>query len=327
MRKAFRVMLAAVLACAAAQAQDDVILDDGVFMDETGMDPIYSTPSGMPMDTEADGEKRPALVPNDYYFEYLGPVHVHGQAAHVRLMNAFVTMPLLNPRKHAWHGWHLDAKISGRMTWMHNSGNKVLNMQRLYTLGGSATLIRGIGRQSQFHIGFTPQLSTDFDEMSHEIFYWGGNVGFSSAIGEKFKFTLGVSVMPDYNDMWFYPLLNFQWRLRPNWELQLQAERLSYQFVSGSGQFRAGPFIQHNRSVWTVNRHGATRHLRMTNWIAGGTASYRWSVGSCRVSLLGDLGVTFYNNFRVRSKSGRHTRERYRTDGGLYARVAAGVEF
>ena len=115
--------------------------------------------------------------------------------------------------------------------------------------------------------------------------------------------------------------------MRPSWELQLQAERLSYQFVSGSGQFRVGPFMQHNRSVWTVKRHGATRMLRMTNWITGGTASYRWTMGACKVSLVGDLGCTFYNNFRVRTKNGRHTLERYRTDGGLYARVAVGVEF
>ena len=326
MKKLFQVMLAGALACAAAQGQDDTIIEDGVFLDDTGMDPIYSTPSTVPADPAEEGQ-RPALVPNDYYFEYLGPMHVHGQGAHVRLMNAFVTVPLLNPRKHAWHGWHLDAKVSGRLTWMHHSGNRVLTERRLYTLGASATLIHQVGQKSQFHLGFTPQLSTDFDVMSHEMFYWGGNVGFSSTIGEKFKYTIGVSVMPDYNNMWFYPLVNFQWRVRPSWELQLQAERLSYQFVSGSGRFRVGPFMQHNRSVWTVKRHGATRMLRMTNWITGGTASYRWTMGACKVSLVGDLGCTFYNNFRVRTKNGRHTLERYRTDGGLYARVAVGVEF
>ena len=321
------VTLAAALACAVAPAQeDDVIFEDGVFMDDTGMDPIYSTPSSMPMDSPEDA-RRPALIPNDYYFEYMGPMHIHSQAAHVRLMNAFVTLPLLNPRKHAWHGWHLDAKVSGRLTWMHNSGNKVLDENRLYTLGASATVIHQVGQKSQFHLGFTPQISSDLDVMSHEDFYWGGNVGFSSTLGEKFKFTLGVSVMPDYNDMWLYPLVNFQWRVRPNWDLQLQAERLSYQFVSGSGKFRVGPFLQYNRAVWTVKRNRATRMLRMNNWIAGGGASYSWNMGSCRVSLLGDLGCTLHNNFRVRTKNGRHTLERYRADGGLYARVAVGVEF
>lgn len=326
MNKAFQMMLAAVAACAVAHGQDDVITEDGVFFNDTGMDPLFSTPSTIPMEPETDGS-RPTLIPNDYYFEYLGPMHVHGQSAHVRMMNVFATLPLLNPRKHAWHGWHLDAKVSGRLTWAHNSGNRVLDEPRLYTVGASATLIRQVGSKSQFHLGFTPQVSSDFDTFSHEIFYWGGNVGFSSAAGEKFKYTLGVSVMPDFNDMWVYPLVNFQWRLRPNWELQLQAERLSYQFVSSSGSFRVGPFIQHNRSVWTVKRQRATRMLRMNNWIAGLSASYRKSLSTCKVSVLGDLGFTFYNNFRVRTKDGEHTLERYRADGGLYARVGVGVEF
>lgn len=329
MKKLLCSAVLAALACiSTASAQDDVILEDGVFMEDTGMDPIFSTPSTMPPVPEEEGDyQRPVLIPNDYYFEYFSNMHIHGQAARVRLMSAFATIPLFNPRKHAWHGWHLDCKVSGRLTWMHNSGQKVLDEHRLYTLGLSATALRQIGQKSQFHLGFTPQMSSDFDVMSHEMFYWGGNVGFSSTLGERFKYTLGVSVMPDYNDMWVYPLVNFQWKVSPHWELQLQAERLSYQHLSGSERFRIGPFLQYNRAVWTVNRHRTTTQLRMKNWIAGATASYRCNIGGFKLTLLGDVGYSFYNNFRIRTKNGRHTLDRYRADGALYARAAVGFEF
>ncbi len=329
MKRIFHTFAMALLAGgAAALAQDDIILEDGVFMDDTGMDPIFSTPSTLPPAPAAEGETaRPILVPNDYYFEYMGRMHIHGQGQHARIMNAFATIPLINGRKHAWHGWHLDCKLSGRISWLHNSGTRVLDESRLYTLGLNATVLHQIGQKSQFHLGLTPQISTDFDTMSHDMFYWGGNVGFSSALSDNFKFTLGVSVMPHYNNMWFYPLVNFNWRVMPRWELQLQAERLSYQYVSGSEKFRVGPFLQYNRSVWTVNRHRKTCQFRMNNWIGGATASYRWNIGSCKVTLLGDLGFTFYNNFRIKTKNGKHTLDRYRAGGGPYARIAVGLEF
>lgn len=327
MNKIFHIT--ATMAAAAGLACGEVDpFADGVYMEDTGVDPIFSTPA---VTTYADTEdtqatNRPALLPNDYYFEYLGGMHIHGQGSTVRAMNAFVTMPLLNPRRHVVRGWHLDAKLSGRLTWLHSSGADILDEHHLYTLGGSATLIHQAGQNSQFHIGLTPQVSTDFDAMSHEIFYWGGNVGFSSTVGPKFKYSLGVSVMPDYNGTWVWPLVNFQWRYRPNWEAQLQATRLSVQYVA-QDKLRVGPFLQLNRSAWTVKRHKEVTQLRMNNWIAGVASSYRWNWNGITMKLQGDLGFTFYNNFRVRTKNGRHTLERYRTDGGLYARVGIGFEF
>ena len=57
MKKLLCSMALAALACAcAASAQDDVILEDGVFMEDTGMDPIFSTPSTMPPVPEDEGD-------------------------------------------------------------------------------------------------------------------------------------------------------------------------------------------------------------------------------------------------------------------------------
>ena len=146
MKKVFHTFAMALLAgIGTALAQDDIILEDGVFMDDTGMDPIFSTPSTLPSAPAAEGESaRPVLVPNDYYFEYMGRMHIHGQGQHARIMNAFATIPLINGRKHAWHGWHLDCKLSGRISWLHNSGTRVLDESRLYTLGLSATALLAV---------------------------------------------------------------------------------------------------------------------------------------------------------------------------------------
>ncbi len=291
-----------------------------------GVDPIYSTPSSYEA-APSGGARRPHFAPNDAYAEYFGNMSISGQSARTELVNAVLTLPIVDPRRAAWRGWHLDVKATARLTWINTSGDDVLDEDDLYTIGVRAALAHSVGSASQFQLGVTPQVSTDFDVMTHDNFYWGGYVAFSSKAGDAFRYTVGVAYMPDYYRSPLLPLLSLQWRYNPSWELRVMASRVSAVCVAHE-RFQWGPFFQWNSGAWTVQRYGQTRQFRMTNCIAGVGATYDLKLDTgTTISLLGDLGGTFYNTFRVRDRDGDHTLEKYRAHPGLYARVGVQVAF
>ncbi len=297
-----------------------------------GVDPIYSTPSSYEIAPSygaapARGKRHPFFAPHDAYVEYFGNMSISGQSARTELVNAMLTLPVVNPSRAAWAGWHLDVKAAARITWINTSGVDVLDEDDLYTIGLRATLAHAVGRASQFQVGVTPQISTDFDVMTHDNFYWGGYVAFASKVGSSFRYTLGIAYMPDYYRTHALPVLSLQWRYNPAWELRVQASRISTVCVAHD-RFHWGPFFQWNSSTWTVNRYGEAHQFRMTNCIAGLGASYDLKLDTgTTISLLGDVGGTFYNTFRVSDRHGKHTTEKYRTHPGVYARLGVQVAF
>ena len=56
-------------------------------------------------------------------------------------------------------------------------------------------------------------------------------------------------------------------------------------------------------------------------------AEYNMTIRSAKLQLMGDLGMTFNNTFRVRDKHGDDTLEKYRTHPGLYARLGIQLQF
>lgn len=303
----------------AGLSSEEVLLFD----EPSGVDPMYSTPS---VNSSASYSGQHAFVPNDFYFEYLGNMSISGHGGRLRVSNIFVTLPFTNPKTAVWRGWHLDAKLSARLTNIHSSGNHVVDEDRLYTVGMNVSVSHTIGQHAQIQFGLTPQFSTDFDVMSSNNFYWGGYMAYSMKPNDRFYFTIGVACMPDYYEYYVFPVLNVCWRYAPTWEMRIQASRLSAVNVA-SQRFQWGPFFQWNTGLWTVHRKGMTQQFRMTNCIVGMGAEYNLTPGSSKVMLLGDLGMTFYNTFRVRDKDGEHTLEKYRTHPGLYARLGLQVHF
>ncbi len=293
-----------------------------LFEEPLGVDPLYSTPSS---ETSSNGGQH-AFIPDDVYVEVLGNMSLKSPHARTRLVNFFASVPLTDPRRAVWMGWHLDAHLSARVTWLHTKGNDVLDEDSLYTMGLNMAVSHAVGSRGQFQLGFVPQLSTDFDVMSHENFYWGGYAAFSARVNDRFRYTVGLAFMPDYYDNYVFPVLNVCWRYSQHWELRVQASRLSAVWVGGQ-RFEWGPFFQWNSGVWTVRRKGQTRQFRMTNCILGAGMTYNLTPGSSRVLFLADLGCSFYNTFRVRDKGGDHTLERYRAHPGLYARIGFRVQF
>ncbi len=316
---------AASATSAASDASYAPMYGDGSNDYESGLsvDPIYSTPNTY----ESRAASSPRFAPYDVYFEYLGNMSLSSQPAHLQVVNAVVTIPFVNPSRVSFYGWHLDVRATARITWVDVSGRDVLDEDDLYTVGLHASLAHSIGASSQFQVGFTPQISSDFDVMTHDDFFWGGYVAFSAKAGEDLRYTVGVACMPDYYSHYVLPVVSLSWRYAPSWELRVQASRVSAVCVA-SETFQWGPFMQWNSGIWTVHRYGQTQQFRMTNCIAGVGATYDFHLASgASVSLLGDLGMTFYNTFRIRDRRGDHTLERYRAHPGLYARVGAQFSF
>lgn len=305
---------------AAGAYTDEAVLN---YEEPLGVDPIYSTPSTA---TAASTGQRP-FIPNDVYWEYMGKMSISGQHARTQVTNVFLSLPLTNPQRMAWGKWHLDARLSGRVTWIDTDGQDVIDEDVLYTLGLHAALSYQMTHSAQFQLGFTPQISSDLDVMSTENFYWGGYAAFSAKASEHLSYTVGLALMPDYYDHYIFPVVNLNWRCAPVWDLRIQASRFSLVNVA-SERFQWGPFFQWNTGIWTVRRHSQKQQLRMTNCIAGIGASYdaRWRNGPT-LHFIGDLGTAFYNTFRVRDKRGNHTIEKYRTHPGWYVRLGLQVQF
>lgn len=336
--KAYQLLMSALMMCGgmAAAAWEDgydayaggeagLTSEEVLMFDEpAGVDPMYSTPS---VNSSAAYSGQHAFVPNDFYFEYLGNMSISGpEGGHLRVSNIFLTIPFTNPEKAVWKGWHLDAKLSTRLTHIHSSGSAVVDEDRLYTVGMNVAVSHAIGQRAQIQFGFTPQLSTDFDVMSSHNFFWGGYMAYSAKVNDQFNYTVGFAFMPDYYENYVFPVLNVRWRYAPTWEMRIQASRLSAVSVA-SQRFHWGPFFQWNSGVWTVHRKSVTQQFRMTNCIIGMGAEYNMTPGASKVMLLGDLGMTFNNTFRIRDKHGDHTLEKYRTHPGLYARLGIQVHF
>lgn len=337
--KAYQLLMSAMMLCGgmAAAAWDDggyaAYTDENatpyseevlVYDEPAGVDPMYSTPS---INSSSAYVGQHAFVPNDFYFEYLGKMSISGPGGGaLRVTNAFITMPFTNPKTAVWRGWHLDAKLSARFTHIHASGSAVVDEDRLYTVGMNVAVSHAVGQRSQVQIGFTPQLSTDFDVMSSHNFFWGGYVAYSSKVSDRFQYTLGLAFMPDFYEYYVFPVLNVRWRYAPTWEMRIQASRLSAVNVA-SERFQWGPFFQWNSGVWNVHRKGETQQFRMTNCIMGMGAEYNMTIRSAKLQLMGDLGMTFNNTFRVRDKHGDDTLEKYRTHPGLYARLGIQLQF
>ncbi len=298
------------------------VADDG-FDAAPGVDPIYSTPSIY----EDTGHRYPVFVPNDVYVEYLGNMTFNGGYGHVRITNASLSMPFVNPRRAVLGGWHLDVKGAARLTWLDCEGRNLLDEDNLYTIGVQAVVSHKVGQGSQVQLGFTPQFSTDCDVMSHHNFFLGGYAAFSSKAGERLRYTLGLAYMPDYYRSVVLPVLNLHWRYNPAWELRVEGARFSTVCVAHE-RFQWGPFFQWNTGVWAVHRDRQTQQFRMTNCILGMGANYGHRMGSgATLSVFGDLGFTFNNVFRIRDASGDHTLEKFRAHPGLYTRFGLRYAF
>lgn len=289
---------------------------------DTGLDPIYSTPDSAP----ASHEPRHAFVPNEVYFERLGNMRVKGGNGHLSVTNLFVAMPLNDPSKATWMGWSFDAKLSLRQTWLEGSAAKALDEKRLTTLGMHASVAHAIGQASQVQVGVMPNISTDVDQLSSHDFFIGGYAAFASRFSPNFSYSVGVALMPSYYEHYVLPLVNFRYRTPQQWELALEATRLSFTYARWE-QFHVGPFLQWNNGVWTLRRDHRTEQLRMNNIILGAGADGFVRLGQAKLSGLLDVGASVHNSFRFKDKTGDHTLESFHAKPGWYLRAGLGLQF
>ncbi len=298
--------------------------EDGLGYDAgLGVDPVYSTPTMY----EETGARTASFIPNDVYMEYIGNMQFNGGRGHVEVLNAVVSIPFVNPQRAVWHGWHLDARATARLTWLDCSGHNLVDEDGLYTLGAQVSVARAIGRATQLQLGVTPQFSSDFDVMSHHNFYVGGYLAFSVKASDTLRYTVGVAYMPDFYRSLVLPVLSLQWRFNPLWELRVEGSRISAVCMAHE-RFQFGPFFQWNMGVWTVHRQRQTQQLRMSNCIAGIGSTYEVKLRNGHtLGLLADAGCAFNNIFRIRDASGEHTLEKYRAHPGFYGRVGCRISF
>lgn len=289
---------------------------------DTGIDPIYSTPDSAP----ASHAPRHAFVPSEFYIERFGDMRLRGGHGHLRVVNAFLSLPLNDPAKGTWMGWSFDAKLSLRQTWLDGSAVKRLDEKRVSMLGAHASVAHAIGSHSQVQVGFTPHVATDFDQLSSHDFYVGGYAAFASRFSPRFSYSVGVALMPSYYEHYVLPLVNFRYRTPRQWELALEATRLSLTYARWE-QLRFGPFLQWNNGVWTIRRDHRTEQLRLNGLLVGVGVNGTVPVGRARLTALCDLGASVQHSFRFRDKTGSHTLEKYHAKPGWYIRAGAGLQF
>lgn len=269
----------------------------------------------------------PYILPNEFSYEHLGSMKADRGGSHLSLTNVKLSIPLADPHRSGWSTWHLDAKISLKMTWVNSSGKDLIDLNRLYTVAPLVGLSRKIGSYGMLSVALTPQFSSDFDTSSSHNFYFGGFAAYSGALSESFTFSAGVACLPDYSNTWFVPLVQFKWKVLPVWQLKLENTRLSFDNVASS-RFEWGPFIGISSGTWTVNRHKRTEQFRWSSGVAGLGAAFNLTPAKQTKFLLRtDVGFSFANKAKFRTKNGKHTIDSYDYDPGFYLKAGLDVRF
>lgn len=282
--------------------------------------PSYSTPTSTSNSLET-------FIPTSIILEYYGQQKVKRHDSHMSCMNLYMAAPILRPENTSLWNWNIDMKVNARITWFDSSGESFLGERNLYTVGLQTSAIRSIAKGKQIIIGLAPQISSDFDLMSHDIFYFGAYVAYSQTVSDNLKFTVGLSYMPRYYENSVLPLFALNWKISDNYELRMEAARLSLINISGEN-FQWGPFFQLNTSVWTVRNASTTRQMRQSSVVLG--LASQFSMGNKNTTsyhIIADIGATVDNEIKIQSSNGKHTLRKYETSPGLYARLGFEIRY
>jgi len=282
--------------------------------------PNYSSPTSTYDSLES-------FIPTSIIIEHYGQQKVKDMGSHISSTNLYLTAPILKPQDAKLGKWNFDIKTSVRITWFDKSGRSFLGESNLYTVGLQASAIRSIFKEGQLILGMAPQISSDFNLLSHDIFYFGAYIAYAQSINDDFKFTIGLSYMPRYYDDSILPLLGLNWKVSDNYELRVEAARLSLINVSND-RFEWGPFAQLNTSVWTVNNEGTTKQMQQNSTVIGFASQF--SMGdknSTSYHIIADIGAIVENEIKFQSSNGKHTLETFKTETGLYVRLGFEIRY
>ena len=328
-----RTLFACALTFALLGTQVYAISD---FIDDTaGYDPYMLPPDTQSQQENSEGfayaapsnSYIPYIIPNELYYELLGPMEADVGGSHLSVTNVKLTVPLSDPHRSGWGSWHLDAKIGVRMTWIESTGRNLVDLEHLYTVSGIVGVSRRLGTNRALSIGLSPQYSSDIDQSSGHSFYLGGYVAYSARMNPDFTYSVGIACMPDYSNTWVLPLFQFSWNATPDWRLKFESTRLSYDNVA-SERFHWGPFFQFISGTWAVKRDRQTQQFRWSSCALGmGAAVNLTPRQETKVYLKADVGFTFANEAKFRSKNGNHDLESYDYDPGFYLRVGLDLRF
>lgn len=282
--------------------------------------PSYSTPTS----TSNSLEK---FIPTSIILEHYGQQNVKRHDSHMSCTNLYVAAPILRPENTSLGKWNIDMKVNARITWFDSDGASFLGERNLYTVGLQTSAIRSIAQGKQFILGLAPQISSDFDLISHDIFYFGAYAAYAQTVNDRLKYTVGLSYMPRYYENSILPLFAINWKVSNNYELRMEAARLSLINVSRDN-FQWGPFLQFNTSVWTVRHDATTKQMRQSSVVLGLASQYGMGdKKSTSYHILADIGVTVDNQIKIQTSNGDRTLEKFETSPGLYARLGFEIRF
>ncbi len=314
------------------------------FTGSSGIDPVYSSPTSLSSEelfvyddqmytTDWQGNSSPpSHVPHvqrkaSAVFEYFAQQDFRAADGKFSYANVYLTLPLVNPQRYEYRGWHLDVSLNVRATFFDVSGIDLINEEDLYTAGGIASIFYNIDEKARLTFGVTPQFSSDLNNLSSSNFYFGAFTAFTYKASDKIRVTMGVSYMPDYYSHDIWPLVNISWEVAPKWDLRVQSHRLGLiRKVGARESFEWGPFLQWNHFLWSVKRGGRTDLMRMESLLLGVQAQYnKQTMNGTNMRFYADLGLNFDQEIRFEHKDSGALRERYKADSGLYTRL--GMEF
>lgn len=296
---------------------------------DSSIDTSYMQPPSDPntFSGKSTSAAKPYLIPNKFYFEYLGSMNLKDGNGHLSVTNAVITLPFVDPTKTGFGSWRFDAKAAVRLTWLNSKGDQVLDESELYTILANFSAARQIGGSGQLIIGVAPEISTDFDVWTFRDVYISGYAAYATRVNDSFSFAAGLAYIPQYVDRFVVPFFRFNWQATPAWEVSLSDARFSVTNTASS-RFHWGPFLQWGGKTWTVNRHRSTQRLRWTSYSLGMGSSIDLTPNhETKVLLTTDLGFTFGNEARFKTKDNKHTLEKYKYGEGLYLRVGIDVQF
>ena len=215
------------------------------------------------------------FMPSFLSFEFTSNMGERHGASELCWQQYGINVPLADPRRSGGDDWMFNASFNAQFTYVNADGALNLRRSDLYnfSLPISAIVPRPSG--NLFIAAVSPAMSSDFVHRAHS-FHVNFLVSYQVKHSESLTYSVGLAHSPDATIFALVPVVNFDWRMTPDWRLSLSGFKLTV-LRKINERLDMGLFAQGSGGSWAVNRQDGTRMLRIRSLVAGVMAEYDFS--------------------------------------------------
>lgn len=265
------------------------------------------------------------FMPSFLSFEFTSHMGERHGSSSLGWQQCGFNLPLADPRRSGGDGWMFNASFNAQVTVLNTDGSLALRRNDLYHFSVPLAVIVPGANGNRVVVAVSPAVASDFVHHAH-CFHVNFLATYHVQHSEEFSYSVGLAHSPDATIWALVPVVNFDWKMTPDWRLSLSGFKLTALRNVGTG-LDIGCFVQGAGGSWAVNRPDGTRMLRIRSLVAGVTGEYDFSrPGETKRIITLSIGSTLATSLDVcHYNSDLDEQERYHYHPGLF--VSGAVDF